>query len=53
MSWQMLIEHAYLATDARFPSRLERDEAIKLLEASGQDRARTLVMIVNARLGSW
>ena len=53
MSWQMLIEHAYLATDARFPSQLERDEAIKLLEASGQDRARTLVMIVNARLGSW
>ena len=53
MTWQMLIEHAYLATDARFPSRSERDEANKLLEASGQDRARTLVMIVNSRLGSW
>ncbi len=53
MSWQMLTEHAYLATDARFPSRSEREEANKLLEASGQDRARTLVMIVNARLGSW
>ncbi len=53
MTWQMLIEHTYLATDSRFPSRSERDEANKLLEASGQDRARTLVMIVNARLGSW
>ena len=53
MSWQMLLEHAYLATDARFPTRLERDEANNLLESSGKDRAKTLVMIVTARLGSW
>ena len=53
MSWQMLLEHAYLATDARFPSRAEQDEALKLFEASGKDRTRALVMIVNARLGSW
>lgn len=53
MSWQMLLEHVYLATDARFPTRLERDDANKLFESSGKDRAKTLVMIVNARLGSW
>jgi len=53
MSWQMLLEHAYLATDARFPNRAERDEALKLFEASGKDRTRAVVMIVNARLGSW
>ncbi|HUP77460.1 MAG TPA: hypothetical protein VM260_02790, partial [Pirellula sp.] len=53
MSWQMLLEHAYLATDARFPIRAERDEALKLYEASGKDRTRAIVMIVNARLGSW
>ncbi len=53
MPWPMLLEHAYLATDARFPTRAERDEAAKLLEASGNDRNRTLVMMVNARLGSW
>ncbi len=53
MSWQMLLEHAYLATDARFPSRAEQDEALKLFEASGKDRTRSVVMIVNARLGSW
>ena len=33
--------------------RRERDEAAKLLESSGQDRVRTLVMVMNARLGSW
>ncbi len=53
MSWPMLVEHAYLATDARFPTRGERDEASKLLETSGKDRMKTLVMVVNARLGSW
>ncbi len=53
MSWQMLLEHVYLATDARFPTRSERDDANKLFESSGKDRAKTLVMIVNARLGSW
>ena len=53
MSWQKLLEHVYLATDARFPTRLERDDANKLFESSGKDRAKTLVMIVNARLGSW
>ncbi len=53
MPWQMLVEHAYLATDARFPTRNERDEAAKLLETLGKDRLKTLVMVVNARLGSW
>lgn len=53
MSWQMLLEHVYLATDARFPTRLERDDANKLFESSGKDRGKTLVMIMNARLGSW
>jgi hypothetical protein len=53
MSWQMLLEHAYLATDARFPTKVERDEANKLFESSGKDRAKALVVIVNGRLGSW
>jgi hypothetical protein len=53
MSWQMLLEHAYLATDARFPTKVERDEANKLFESSGRDRAKALVVIVNGRLGSW
>ena len=53
MSWQMLLEHAYLATDARFPTKVERDEANKLFETSGKDRAKALVVIVNGRLGSW
>jgi hypothetical protein len=53
MNWQMLLEHAYLATDARLPTRSEREEGNKVLESTGKDRAKTLVMIVNARLGSW
>jgi Protein of unknown function (DUF1549) len=53
MSWQMLLEHAYLATDARFPTKVERDEANKLFESSGRDRAKALVVIANGRLGSW
>lgn len=53
MSWQMLLEHAYLATDARFPTKVERDEANKLFESSGRDRAKALVIIANGRLGSW
>ena len=53
MNWQMLLEHAYLATDARLPTRSEFEEGNKLLESTGKDRAKTLVMIVNARLGSW
>ena len=53
MDWSMLVEHAYLATDARFPNRNEREEAAKLLDANDKDRMRTLVMLVNARLGSW
>ena len=53
MNWQMLLEHAYLATDARLPTRSEREEGNKLLESTNKDRAKTLIMIVNARLGSW
>ena len=53
MSWPMLLEHAYLATDARFPSKTERDEANKVFESAGRDRAKALVVIVNSRLGSW
>lgn len=53
MNWQMLLEHAYLATDARFPSKTERDEANKVFESAGRDRSKALVVIVNSRLGSW
>lgn len=53
MPWQMLVEHAYLATDARLPARIEREESVKLLETASNDRMKALVMIVNARLGSW
>ena len=53
MNWQMLLEHAYLATDARLPTRSEREEGNKLLDSTNKDRAKTLIMIVNARLGSW
>lgn len=53
MTWQMLLEHAYLATDSRFPTKVERDEANKLFESTGKDRAKALVVIVNGRLGSW
>ena len=53
MNWQMLLEHAYLATDARLPTRTEREEGNKLLESTSKDRAKTLIMIMNARLGSW
>ena len=53
MNWQMLLEHAYLATDARLPTRSEREEGNKLLESTNKDRVKTLIMIVNARLGSW
>jgi hypothetical protein len=52
MSWPMLLEHAYLVSDSRFPTQNERDESEKLLKAVEQDRAKTLVMIINARLGS-
>gem|GEM_PF-1722198 len=53
MSWPMLLEHAFLASDARFPSRSERDEATKLYESVGKDRARAWILITNGRLGSW
>lgn len=53
MPWSMALEHVYLATDARFPTRSERDDATKLLETARNDRMKTIVMIVNARLGSW
>lgn len=53
MNWQKLLEHLYLATDARLPTRTEREEGNKMLESTGKDRAKTLVMIVHARLGSW
>lgn len=52
MSWPMLLEHAYLVSDSRFPTQNERDESEKLLKAVEQDRAKTLIMIINARLGS-
>ncbi|MCY2980153.1 MAG: DUF1549 domain-containing protein [Planctomycetota bacterium] len=52
MSWPMLLEHAYLVSDSRFPTQNERDESEKLLKDVEQDRAKTLVMIINARLGS-
>ena len=52
MSCPMLLEHAYLVSDSRFPTQNERDESEKLLKAVEQDRAKTLIMIINARLGS-
>jgi hypothetical protein len=52
MSWPMLLDHAFLVTDCRFPTRTERDEASKLLEALGRERAKALVLVINARLGS-
>lgn len=52
MSWPMLLEHAYLVSDSRFPTQGERDESEKLFQAIEQDRAKALVMIINARLGS-
>lgn len=52
MSWPMLLEHAYLVSDSRFPTQGERDESEKLFQAVEQDRAKALVMIINSKLGS-
>jgi len=52
MSWPMLLEHAYLVSDSRFPTQGERDESEKLFQTVEQDRAKALVMIINSRLGS-
>jgi hypothetical protein len=52
MKWPELVDHAYLVSDSRFPLKLERDEANKLLEASGRNRAKALLALIQARLGA-
>ncbi|MEQ1826915.1 MAG: DUF1549 domain-containing protein [Pirellula sp.] len=52
MKWPELLDHAFLVSDSRTPNKSERDEANKLFEATGRDRAKALVMIIQARLGT-
>lgn len=53
MSLPKLLDHAFLVSDARFPSKGEREQASRIYEAANKDRAKTVVMLINARLGNW
>jgi hypothetical protein len=48
IDWSKKIDHAYLATNARFPSEFEREQSKRLLEALNGNAAAALLMIVNA-----
>ena len=53
MTWPMVVEHLYLTIDSRLPTRAEREDAEKLLNTIDQDRAKAVVMLINANCGSF
>lgn len=51
LDWQGMVEHAYLISEARMPSRREVEEASRILELSEQDKSAAFTMLLNAQLG--
>jgi len=52
MTFPKMVDHAFLATSARFPSSNERELALKVFEVSNRDAVRALMILLNAQLFS-
>ncbi len=50
MTFSKMVDHAFLATSARFPSSNEREVALKVFEVSNRDAVRALMILLNAQL---
>ena len=50
MTFPKMVDHAFLATSARFPSSDERELALKVFEVSNRDAVRALMILLNAQL---
>lgn len=52
MAFPKMVDHAFLATSARFPGSNERELALKVFEVSNRDSVRALMILLNAQLFS-
>jgi hypothetical protein len=50
MAFPKMVDHAFLATSARFPGSNERELALKVFEVSNRDSVRALMILLNAQL---
>ena len=50
MTFPKMVDHAFLASSARFPSSDERELALKVFEVSNRDTVRALMILLNAQL---
>lgn len=50
MTFPKMVDHAFLATSARFPGPDERELALKVFEVSNRDTVRALMILLNAQL---
>jgi hypothetical protein len=50
MTFSKMVDHAFLATSARFPRSDEREIALKVFEVSNRDAVRALMILLNAQL---
>jgi len=50
MTFPEMVDHAFLASSARFPSSDERELALKVFEVSNQDTTQALKILLNAQL---
>ena len=50
MTFSKMVDHAFLATSARFPRSDERELALKVFEVSNRDAVRALMILLNAQL---
>lgn len=50
MAFPKMVDHAFLATSARFPSSDERELAMKVFEVSNRNTVQALTILLNAQL---
>lgn len=50
MAFPKMVDHAFLASLARFPSSDERELALKVFEVSNRDTVRALTILLNAQM---
>lgn len=53
LEWNDQVNHLYLMTDGRYPNRIERTDANRLLELTGGDAKQALRLLATSRYGSY
>jgi hypothetical protein len=53
LSWDDQLSHVYMLTIGRYPTAIERAEANRLLESTGNDARKAIVLVATNKLGSF